>query len=237
MIKDRPAASVELKRLRELTGMSIRQVAPLVGKSASGYAHYENEFKDEHLPWWLVKALIPVFKPHGVRPEQLRALAEERDTDEVVSPNESPVSDPPVSIPSIENRLHSYAARDLPVYGAALGGDGAVIMLNRGERMDTVSRPGTLVGVRDAFGVVIVGDSMLPMYKPGHIAHIHPGRPPIPGEGVLIELHDGHAHIKEYTNGSDDVIRCRQYNPPQTVTFKRRDVKRLYLIVGSGIYG
>lgn len=142
-----------------------------------------------------------------------------------------------IVIPAPENRLPSYAAKDLPVYGAALGGDGTVIMLNRGERVDTVSRPGTLVGVKDAFGVVIVGESMAPMYKPGHIAHIHPGRPPTPGEGVLIELQDGHAHIKEYINGNDDIVRCRQYNPPLDLKFKRKDVKRLYLIVGSGIYG
>lgn len=141
-----------------------------------------------------------------------------------------------VNIHTPQFHLPAFGEKDFPVYGAALGGDGAV-MLNRGDEVDRVHRPPALVGVKDAFGVIVSGDSMEPMFLQGDIAWIHPGRPPMPRRGVLIELHDGHAHLKEYISQNDEVVRCRQHNPPANVTYKRRDVKRLYLVVGSGIYG
>lgn len=141
-----------------------------------------------------------------------------------------------VAIPTNGNRLPSFGERDLPVYGAALGGDGA-IMLNRTDEVDRVHRPPALFGVKDAFGVVVAGDSMEPMFLQGDIAWIHPGRPPMPRRGVLVEMHDGHAQLKEYVSQNDEVVRCRQHNPAGPVTYKRRDVKRLYLVVGSGLYG
>lgn len=225
MEKALPAVSIELKRLRNLAGLSIRAVADKVGLSSSGYAHYENEFKEDHLPWALVKLLIPVFQPLGVDPDELRRLA---------MPTEAASNMVNIHTPQIH--LPAFGERDLPVYGAALGGDGAV-MLNRGDEVDRIHRPPMLIGVKDAFGVVVSGDSMEPMFLQGDIAWIHPGRPPMPRRGVLIELHDGHAHLKEYISQNDDVVRCRQHNPPTNVTFKRRDVKRLYLVVGSGLYG
>lgn len=139
-------------------------------------------------------------------------------------------------MPPLNKLIAAPGERDLPVYGAALGGDGA-IMLNHGEERDRVTRDGKLIGVKDAFAVEIYGDSMRPMFRPGNIAQVHPTRRPIPGEGVLIEFHNGHAEIKEYINQDDSVIRCRQYNPPQDLHYKPEDVKRLYLIVSHSLYG
>lgn len=137
---------------------------------------------------------------------------------------------------SMDKRIDSFGERDLPVYGGAVGGDG-VVMLNRGDKIDQVSRPGILKGVRDAFAIVIYGDSMDPMYKRGDVAHIHPGRPPAPGRGILVEFHSGHAEIKEFVSQDKDSLRCRQYNPPQELRYDLADVKRLYRVVGTAEYG
>ena len=74
----------ELKRLRELAGLSVRQLAAALseggskfGKSPSSYAYYENEYKGTYLPVELVRALIPILSGRGTPPigeEQVLAL-------------------------------------------------------------------------------------------------------------------------------------------------------------------
>jgi phage repressor protein C with HTH and peptisase S24 domain len=137
--------------------------------------------------------------------------------------------------PSPSKHLVTFHERDLPVYGAALGGDGA-IMLNRGEQVDRIHRPAALADVKDAFAVVIAGDSMEPRFMQGDVAYIHPHKPPAPRRGVLIELQEGDAHIKEFVSQDDEWIKVRQHNPPKDLKYKRAQVKRLYRVIGTVEY-
>ena len=78
-------ASLELKRLREHAGYSIRQLAAALrdtgsdyGQSPSSYAYYENGYKKPYLPVDLVDALAPLLLDRGSPPigeGQLLALA------------------------------------------------------------------------------------------------------------------------------------------------------------------
>ena len=78
-------ASLELKRLREHAGYSIRQFAAALremgsdyGQSPSSYAYYENGYKKPYLPVDLVDALTPLLLDRGTPPigeRQLLALA------------------------------------------------------------------------------------------------------------------------------------------------------------------
>src|SRR5690606_21801676 len=63
--------------------------------------------------------------------------------------------------------------RDLPVLGAAQGGTKGLFMSN-GDVFDMVERPGNLVGVRSAYAVYMVGDSMEPRYYAGWLLGINP---------------------------------------------------------------
>ncbi len=131
--------------------------------------------------------------------------------------------------------LATFLDRDLPLYGGTVGGNG-VVMLNRGEEVDRVHRPAALANVRDAFGLIISGDSMEPMFMQGDIAYVHPAKPAMPRRGVVIEMHDGHAEIKEFVSQDDNVIRCRQHNPPKDLRYRKADVKRIYRVIGSADY-
>lgn len=78
-------ASLELKRLREQAGYSIRQLAAALrdtgskyGQSPSSYAYYETDYKKPYLPVELVDALTPLLLDRGKPPigeRQVLALA------------------------------------------------------------------------------------------------------------------------------------------------------------------
>lgn len=77
-------ASLELKRLREQAGYSVRQLAAALrdmgskyGQSPSSYAYYENDYKKPYLPVDLVDALAPILRDRGKPPigvQQVLAL-------------------------------------------------------------------------------------------------------------------------------------------------------------------
>lgn len=125
--------------------------------------------------------------------------------------------------------------RDLPVYGAAEGGDGVMILDN--DPIEYMQRPVELQEVKGAYAVYVVNDSMFPAYEPGDKVHVHPGKPVAPGKDVLFvrEEKDGtrHALIKRLVRVSDKSWKVRQFNPDQTFDLPRRIWQRAYRIVGS----
>ena len=68
-------ASKELKLLRKQAGFSVRGLASAlaeagakIGRSASSYAYYENEYKKPYLPVDLVDLLVPILAGRGMPP-------------------------------------------------------------------------------------------------------------------------------------------------------------------------
>ena len=68
-------AALELKRLRDHAGFSVRQLATALlraeskyGHSPSSYAYYENDYKKPYLPADLVNALVPILTGRGDPP-------------------------------------------------------------------------------------------------------------------------------------------------------------------------
>jgi phage repressor protein C with HTH and peptisase S24 domain len=125
--------------------------------------------------------------------------------------------------------------RDLPVYGAAEGGDGVMILDS--DPIEYVERTPELQEVKGAYAVYVLNDSMFPAYEPGDKVHIHPGKPIAPGKDVLFmrEEKDGtrHALIKRLVRVSDKSWKVRQFNPDHTFELPRKIWQRAYRIVGS----
>lgn len=67
--------SQQLKRLREQAGMSVRQLAKELDLSASSYAYYESSYKKPTLPMSLARQLAQILTPHGVKRDDIMALA------------------------------------------------------------------------------------------------------------------------------------------------------------------
>lgn len=133
------------------------------------------------------------------------------------------------------SRFATLSARDLPIYGAAEGGNGVMILDN--DPIEYADRPPNLQGVRGAYGVYIVNESMAPAYEQGDKVHVHPGRPLKPGRDALFiaETDDGtrHATVKRLVKVTDKAWRVQQFNPPKVFDLPRKTWQRAFRIVGS----
>jgi phage repressor protein C with HTH and peptisase S24 domain len=74
-MKGQSKAALGLKRLRERTGMSVREVAAAIGRPTSTYASYEDKYKKRYLPADLILDLLPIFSARGVGENELKALS------------------------------------------------------------------------------------------------------------------------------------------------------------------
>ncbi|MBB5087475.1 XRE family transcriptional regulator [Roseospira marina] len=141
-------------------------------------------------------------------------------------------SDVPLDQPYTDGLV---GARDLPVYGSALGGpDGEMIVSF--EPIEWVRRPAPLEGVKGGFGFYMIGESMSPAFEPGDMILCHPTRPPFSGQDVLVirRLNGGqHALVKRLVRIDGEGLRLRQFNPPHDFDVPCEDVVSFHLVVGK----
>lgn len=55
-----------------------------------------------------------------------------------------------------------------------------------GEPVDFIRRPGPLMNVRDAYGVIVFSDEMAPLFRPGDVALVNPNIPPRRDNEVIL---------------------------------------------------
>lgn len=133
--------------------------------------------------------------------------------------------------------INLFGEANLPIYASAQGGGTGMTISY--DPIEYVVRPSPLVGVKNAFGFYVIGESMEPMYKPGWIVLVHPTRPPLRGDAVLVTLksddqmsHD--ALVKIFEGWKDEKLMLSQLNPVEKLRGIPRDrVESVQLIVGS----
>lgn len=126
--------------------------------------------------------------------------------------------------------------RNFPIYAAAMGGDGHQIVTF--DAIDYVKRPAILENVKGAYGLYIVGESMVPAYEPGDMALIHPHLPPAREKNVVL-YHvppsgsgEVEAIVKRLVRYNDREWHLKQYNPAAEFVESRADWKVCHRIVG-----
>lgn len=128
--------------------------------------------------------------------------------------------------------------QDLPVFGTAQGGTGALIVSDRA--VDWVVRPAPLLRVKDGYGMIVTGDSMDPAIKSGATALVNPHLPPRAGDLCVFRNHqdDGTVLvcIKELRRQTDTAWHVRQLNPRKDITLKKSEWQVCHVTVGS-FYG
>lgn len=243
----------ELKELRERAGLSMNRLARDCGfKGASSYQRYENSehYTRQWLPLPLVvkvaKALTGKGEPPieqsevmalaGVRLDREGKLAAAAD-EEFIELMTGALGQPEIDLQKATNLPENNTLpRDLPVFGVAIGGVEGDFNFN-GSVVDYVRRPPSLMKIKSAFGVYVSGDSMSPRFDHGDLVFVHPGRPPQPGNDVIVELHGEHGapgpcYIKRLVRRSADRIVLAQFNPPRDdITIDAVRVKAVYRIL------
>ncbi|HTW52066.1 MAG TPA: S24 family peptidase [Stellaceae bacterium] len=129
-------------------------------------------------------------------------------------------------------RSFSPALRqDMPIRSAGRGGSDQQMFLEDGP-IGYTPRPANLAGVRDAYAIYMVGDSMEPRYTQGWLLHVNPFKPPIRGRDVVVYKKDQAVLIKQFIGWNDDTLVLRQLNPAEDLRIPRGDVVECHLIVG-----
>jgi hypothetical protein len=133
---------------------------------------------------------------------------------------------PGESMPAPEGR-----ADLMPIRSAGRGGVEQEMFLEDGP-IGYTQRPANLDGVRDAYAIYMVGDSMAPRYEPGWLLHVNPFKAPTRGRDVVVYKRGQAVLIKQFVGWQGDALIVRQFNPPQTLRIPRTEVLECHLVVG-----
>lgn len=122
-------------------------------------------------------------------------------------------------------RLPAPGARPtIDFLGSAMGSivhefEGVVL---EGGIVDRIPCPPHLVGANGLYGIYVEGESMMPMHNPGEPRIVHPGRPIMPGDTVIVQTRrwdddPGQGYIKIFRRRKADMIVLEQLNPRITL--------------------
>lgn len=124
---------------------------------------------------------------------------------------------------------------NLPVYGSAEGGSGALIVDY--NPIDYVRRPANLEHVRGGYGILVVGESMVPVVEPGHILLINPHVPPQARDVAVFYrtfLDETVATVKTYLSQTQTEWRVCRWHPKESrFTLPRDEWRDCHVRVGQ----
>ncbi len=127
---------------------------------------------------------------------------------------------------------------DLPVFSIVQGGRGALVLSS--EPFTSVARPQNLLGIKDAYGVLVKGNSMALEFNEGDIAYIDPHRHPREGDPCVFQCHadDGEVHamlkyLARSPDASDILWFVKQTRPAKKFTLKKAEWQICHVAVGK----
>jgi phage repressor protein C with HTH and peptisase S24 domain len=119
----------------------------------------------------------------------------------------------------------------IPIRSAARGGRDQEMFLADGP-IGYTPRPANLSGVRGAYAIYMVGDSMEPRYEQGWLLHVNPFKPPTRGRDVVVYKKGDAVLIKQFVRWEGDALVLRQLNPAEELRVPRDEVAECHLVVG-----
>ena len=124
------------------------------------------------------------------------------------------------------------APDQIPIRSAARGGADQEMFLEDGP-IGYTPRPANLGGVRSAYALYMVGDSMEPRYQPCWLLHVNPFKPPTRGRDVVVYKEGQAVLIKQFVGWEGDTLVLSQLNPPDILLIPRDQVRECHLVVGA----
>lgn len=127
-------------------------------------------------------------------------------------------------------------AKDFPLYTAAEGGDGAIIL--SWDPIEILPRPEIFRSVPEAYAMYVVGESMEPAYERGDRLLVNPRALPRPGLDVVLFKNKRsrgttECLVKRLVRMNQSVFVVKQYNPEETFELSRLEWVECQVIVGK----
>jgi phage repressor protein C with HTH and peptisase S24 domain len=117
--------------------------------------------------------------------------------------------------PPLVRSTQDFYTRDFKVYASVEGGPGEIIRST--DPVDVIPRPASVEHVKEAYGLLVTGESMVPEFRPGETLIVNPKLPIIGGKSFVFyaEL-DGEARamVKELRRATPTEWLVTQHNPP-----------------------
>ena len=109
------------------------------------------------------------------------------------------------------------------------------------EVIEFVVRPWFMREVTDGYGVLVIGESMDPAFRPGDIAIVNPRLPVIRGKNAIFVAGENSsefkASIKEFERQTPTHWHVRQHNPAtdqeKDFTLDKREWRKALRVVGK----
>ena len=159
-----------------------------------------------------------------------------------------------VSLDSVQPVNSRSLSKDLPIYGTALGSDlvfeepgGSEVAIEQttvdmAGPIDFIRRPPGLAGNRQAYGVIVSGESMFPRFQNGETLLVDPRRPPSIGNDVVVQLRSPESGndrvvkviVKTLKRRTAHYLELEQYNPALSFKVPMEQVAAIHRIAPWG---
>ncbi|MBF5094664.1 helix-turn-helix domain-containing protein [Azospirillum sp. INR13] len=213
-----------MRELRQAAGLSQEKLAELAGTSQPQINKLETGQRKMTVDW-----AVKLAQPLGVEPAVLLGLdlpavpAAARPARPAMPPL---LRTPPVGV------QQAQAAASMPVRAAARGGVDQEMFLEDGP-IDWIARPDYLKNARDPYAMYVVGESMMPRFRPAQLLHVNPHKPPAPGAGVVVVKRNKAVLVKEFVRRGPDAVVLREYRPAdREFAVPLEDLDTLHTVVG-----
>lgn len=127
------------------------------------------------------------------------------------------------------------ASELVAVFASVEGGKGELVLSN--EPYTRLAMPKALIGVKRGYGVLVRGESMVPLVRPGYTVWVNPHLPPRASDICLFFLEaDGEftATIKEYFGQTADSWLVKRYQPKERkLSLPKREWPGCHVVVGT----
>ncbi|CAO3413289.1 LexA family transcriptional regulator [Azospirillum doebereinerae] len=212
-----------MRELRQAAGLSQEKLAELAGTSQPQINKLETGQRKMTVDW-----AVKLARPLGVEPTLLLGL----DAAPAVAPppTRPRTSPPPLLRPA--PAASGHVAEPMPVRAAARGGVDQEMFLEDGP-IDWVAKPDYLKNARDPYAMYVVGESMMPRFRPAQLLHVNPHKPPAAGAGVVVVKRSKAVLVKEFVRRAPEGVVLREYQPAdREFTVADEDLDTVHTVVG-----
>lgn len=140
----------------------------------------------------------------------------------------------PVGLGQIPGDRLILPGNDFPIYASAEGGPGEIVRSS--DPIDFVPRPAPVQHVREAYGLVVTGTSMVNEFRPGETLLINPRAPIIGGESYVFYSEfqgEARATVKNLRRATPDSWFVTQWNPAKDFTLKKTEWTICHRVIGK----
>ncbi|ANC92030.2 helix-turn-helix domain-containing protein [Azospirillum humicireducens] len=212
-----------MRELRQAAGLSQEKLAELAGTSQPQINKLETGQRKMTVDW-----AVKLARPLGVEPAVLLGL------DLPAAPAAPRPARPPMTplLRTPPGGQQGQAAASMPVRAAARGGVDQEMFLEDGP-IDWIARPDYLKNARDPYAMYVVGESMMPRFRPAQLLHVNPHKPPAAGAGVVVVKRNKAVLVKEFVRRGPEAVVLREYQPAdREFAVPLEELDTLHTVVG-----